>query len=58
LLGYGEVSWQRTDEALIITLPESLPNKWALAFKIVVDGDLDKSKPDVDGSRMKMPKQT
>lgn len=58
LLGYGEVSWQRTDETLIITLPESLPNKWALAFKIVVDGDLDKSKPDVDGSRMKMPKQT
>lgn len=32
--------------------------QWALSFRITVDGELDKSKPAVDGSRMTMPKQT
>jgi alpha-L-fucosidase len=58
LLGHGPVEWRRTDEVLNIKLPETLPNEWALSFKITVDGELDKSKPDVDGSKMKLPKQT
>jgi alpha-L-fucosidase len=58
LLGSGPVEWKRTNQALEIQLPETLPNEWALSFKITVDGELDKSKPDVDGSRMKLPKQT
>ena len=45
LLGHGKVKWERTDEALIIDLPKQLPNEWALAFKIVPTGELDKSKP-------------
>ncbi len=58
LLGYGAVKWKRTADALQVQLPKELPNEWALAFKISVDGELDKSKPDVDGSKMKLPKQT
>jgi len=58
LFGHGEVKWKRADEGLLIQLPEKLPNEWALAFRITVDGELDKSKPAVDGSKMKLPKQT
>jgi alpha-L-fucosidase len=58
LLGHGSVKWKRTDDALNIELPKTLPNEWALSFKITVDGELDKSKPAVDGSKMKLPKQT
>ena len=58
LLGHGKVKWNRDADALTIELPETLPNEWALAFEITVDGELDKSKPDVDGSKMKLPKQT
>ena len=58
LLGHGAVEWDRTDEELKIQLPKELPNQWALSFRITVHGELDKGKPDVDGSRMKLPKQT
>jgi len=58
LLGHGAVPWDRSEEGLRIQLPKELPNEWALSFKITVDGELDKSKPDVDGSKMKLPKQT
>jgi len=58
LLGHGPVKWTRSADALSIELPKELPNEWALAFKITVDGELDKSKPAVDGSKMTMPKQT
>ena len=58
LLGHGEVKWSRDADALTIELPKALPNEWALAFEITVDGELDKSKPAVDGSKMKLPKQT
>ncbi len=58
LLGHGAVKWSRTNDALNIELPKTLPNEWALSFRITVDGELDKSKPDVDGSKMKLPKQT
>jgi len=58
LLGHGSVEWSRSAAGLQIQLPQKLPNEWALSFKITVDGELDKSKPAVDGSRMKLPKQT
>jgi alpha-L-fucosidase len=58
LHGHGAVEWQRSDDGLKIKLPEELPNHWALSFKITVEGELDKSKPGVDGSKMKLPKQT
>ena len=58
LLGHGAVKWTRTADALSVTLPKALPNDWALSFKISVDGELDKSKPAIDGSKMKLPKQT
>jgi hypothetical protein len=32
----------------------ALPNEWALSFRITDNGALDKSRPDVDGSRMKL----
>jgi alpha-L-fucosidase len=58
LLGHGLVEWERTDKALEIQLPQNLPNAWALAFRVTVAGELDKSKPDIDGTRMKLPQQT
>lgn len=58
LLGYGEVKWSRNDKALSIELPDELPNKLALSFKIEVFGSLDKSKPLYDAKLMKMPKKT
>jgi len=58
VLGHGKVKWTRTDDMLQIQLPETLPNEWALSFKITVDGELDKSSPNVNGSKMRPPKQT
>ena len=58
LLGHGPVKWERTENALNITLPETLPNDWALSFKINVDGELDKSEPPYDEKLMKLPEQT
>jgi alpha-L-fucosidase len=58
LLGHGPVKWERTSKALIITLPKKMPNEWALSFKINVTDELDKSKPKVDGSKMRLPKKT
>jgi alpha-L-fucosidase len=58
LLGSGPVEWSRTRKALEIQLPKTLPNQWALVFKISVIGELDKSKPDVKTTRMKLPKKT
>ncbi|MFR9651636.1 MAG: alpha-L-fucosidase [Rikenellaceae bacterium] len=40
LLGYGKVKFKRESDQLIITLPKSLPNDVALAFKITIKGDL------------------
>jgi arylsulfatase A-like enzyme len=42
LLGHGPVEWKRGAEALEILLPGTLPNEWALAFRILVEG----SRPD------------
>ncbi|QZT36732.1 alpha-L-fucosidase [Halosquirtibacter xylanolyticus] len=42
LLGHGEVTFNRTKDGLLIHLPSSLPNKYALVFKIEVDEDLIK----------------
>jgi alpha-L-fucosidase len=58
LLGHGEVEWERNGDALVIQLPEKLPNDVALAFAITVEGELDKSPPPIDSTQMKMPKQT
>jgi alpha-L-fucosidase len=58
LLGHGEVRWGRNAEALLIQLPETLPNDIALSFAITVGGKLDKTPPPVDSTRMKMPQQT
>ncbi len=58
LLGTGPVEWKRTGETLEIKLPKKLPNEWALAFRIRVKGELDKSKPPYDEKTMKLPKQT
>jgi alpha-L-fucosidase len=58
LLGYGDVEWRRDADALVIELPDRLPNDVALSFAITVDGELDKSPPPVDSTQMKMPKQT
>lgn len=58
LLGHGKVPWVRDGSGLHLQLPETLPNEWALSFEITVDGELDKSPPAVDSTRMKMPKQT
>jgi len=58
LLGSGPVKWKRTADALEIQLPEKLPNEWALAFRIKVKGQLDKSKPPYEDKSMKMPRQT
>ena len=58
LLGHGEVQWLRSGEALVIKLPDELPNDIALAFSITVEGELDKSPPPIDSTKMKMPKQT
>ncbi len=58
LLGSGPVEWSRTSEALEIRLPITLPNSWALAFRITVVGELDKSGPAHVQSRMKLPKKT
>lgn len=58
LLGHGEVKWERNGEALLIYLPDTLPNDVALSFAITVDGELDKTPPPVDSTRMKMPEQT
>ncbi|MFI3248522.1 MAG: alpha-L-fucosidase [Rikenellaceae bacterium] len=40
LLGYGEVAFTREADRLVISLPATLPNSVALAFKINVDGEL------------------
>jgi alpha-L-fucosidase len=45
LLGHGRVSWKRSDDGLTISLPEKLPNEWALAFKIIPEGGLDQNTP-------------
>jgi alpha-L-fucosidase len=58
LLGHGKVWWERSAEALVIELPDKLPNDIALSFAITVEGKLDKSPPPVDSTRMKMPEQT
>jgi alpha-L-fucosidase len=58
LLGSGSVKWERNVEALKITLPDKLPNDWALAFRIKVKGKLDKNKPPYDEKTMKLPKKT
>ena len=58
LLGHGSVKWERNLNGLSIVLPETLPNDWALSFKIKVKGELDKSKPPYDEKLMKLPKQT
>ena len=42
LIGHGEVQYERTDNQLKIILPKFLPNEWALAFKIEVEGELEK----------------
>jgi alpha-L-fucosidase len=58
LLGYGEIPWSRDESGLHLQLPETLPNEWALSFEITVVGELDKSPPPVDSTRMKLPRQT
>ena len=58
LLGFGQVKWSRNKKVLEIQLPESLPNDWALAFKITVKGELDKSEPNEVQSKMKLSKKT
>jgi len=55
LLGHGEVQFRRTENHLEIVLPESLPNEWALAFKIEVEGELEK--PALIGSDDIIPRQ-
>ena len=45
LLGHGPVKFVRKSDQLEITLPEQLPNQWALAFKITVDGELVQRQP-------------
>lgn len=42
LLGYGKVDYERTDDALIISLPNELPNDIVLAYKIKVEGSLER----------------
>ncbi len=44
LLGHGKVDFKREDAQLVIELPEQLPNKWALSFKIEVQGKLKQRK--------------
>jgi alpha-L-fucosidase len=55
LLGHGDVEFQRTDHHLEIMLPGSLPNQWALAFKIEVEGELEK--PELINSNDIIPRQ-
>lgn len=45
LLGYGPVKFERKPDRLEITLPEKLPNSWALAFKLSVEGKLVQRPP-------------
>ncbi len=45
LLGHGSVKFIRKSDRLEITLPEQLPNPWALAFKITVEGELAQRQP-------------
>ncbi|MFI3317893.1 MAG: alpha-L-fucosidase [Rikenellaceae bacterium] len=42
LLGYGKVEFARTDESCIIKLPMELPNNIVLAYKIEVEGELER----------------
>jgi len=35
------IRWRRGDDGLMIRLPEQLPNEWALAFRVEVDGALE-----------------
>lgn len=42
LLGHGPVEFERTNEELIIQHPPNLPNEIALAFKITVEGELER----------------
>ena len=43
LLGAGEVEWKRDNVALYIDLSNGVPNEFALAFRIDVEGELDSS---------------
>ncbi|VGO18562.1 hypothetical protein SCARR_00615 [Pontiella sulfatireligans] len=45
LLGHGPVKFERSDEELTIWHPAKLPNQVALAFKITVDGELERQLP-------------
>lgn len=45
LLGHGKVNWTRDENGLTIDLPKTLPNDWALAFRIKPVDELDKEKP-------------
>lgn len=53
---YKAVDYKRTEEGLTIMLPENLPNNVALAFKIQVDGILEKRSN--TGSNSVIPDQT
>lgn len=45
LLGHGPVKFIRKSDRLEVMLPEQLPNQWALAFKLTVEGELVQRKP-------------
>ncbi|WP_066631682.1 alpha-L-fucosidase [Labilibacter marinus] len=40
LIGHDKVNFVRSNNQLVIDLPENLPNNWALSFKIKVKGKL------------------
>jgi alpha-L-fucosidase len=56
LFGHGEVKFKRIAGELEIKLPKKLPNDWALAFKITVEGELQKRK--LEGKNKVIPMQT
>jgi hypothetical protein len=56
LLGQGGVEFKREADRLVIQLPERLPNDWALAFKITVNGKLLQRK--LEGKNKVIPMKT
>ncbi|TKG93730.1 hypothetical protein EYV94_15920 [Puteibacter caeruleilacunae] len=56
LIGYGKIKYRRDANGLYITLPDELPNKVALVFKINVKGKLISRKN--TGSNSVIPAQT